>query len=584
MRWLDGHPLSMRLVLPHLDNTEPQALLAALHGTRALPGEDDGGRTTSLPASVAYSFAHLDPVAQQALTAVSLFHGVVDADVLSVFSGAAGVPDRFAGHSAQDWAAMLDRAAGVGLLSRLGAGMYRIHPALPAYLAAHWRRHDPDAYPSERAAGERALLDAYAHFSQWLGQQILAGDAALAFTVIAAQQRTLGALLGYALDNRLWEQAQAIGQPLDEYWHVRGLHEEARGWVDRARLVLEAPDGAPPSFDTPAGALWLFLAGAQAGRDIEAGRHGQAEQTYQDIQQALQRQSDSPQQRARLAVVYHQLGMVVQDRRRLDDAEDWYRKSLAIQEELGNRPGMAASYHQLGVVAQVRGRLGDAEDWYRKSLAIQEELGNRPDMAGVHHQLGMVAQFRGRLDEAEDWYRKSLTINGELGNRPGMASSYHQLGMVAQDRGRLDEAEDWYRKSLTINEEFGNRPGMASSYHQLGVIDQDRGLLDEAEDWYRKSLAIQEELGNRPGMTISFGQLGLLAEARHQRSEALTWMVRCVALFDEFPHPATRPGPEHLARLTAELGMDALERAWQQVTDHPLPQAVRDYLRNKETS
>jgi hypothetical protein len=34
----------------------------------------------------------------------------------------------------------------------------------------------------------------------------------------------------------------------------------------------------------------------------------------------------------------------------------------------------------------------------------------------------------------------------------------------------------------------------------------------------------------------------------------------------------------HLARLTKLLGMPALEQSWQQITGHPVPQAVRDYL------
>jgi hypothetical protein len=40
----------------------------------------------------------------------------------------------------------------------------------------------------------------------------------------------------------------------------------------------------------------------------------------------------------------------------------------------------------------------------------------------------------------------------------------------------------------------------------------------------------------------------------------------------------TGPGPDHLARLTRQLGMPALEHTWQQVTGNPLPPAVRDYL------
>jgi hypothetical protein len=68
------------------------------------------------------------------------------------------------------------------------------------------------------------------------------------------------------------------------------------------------------------------------------------------------------------------------------------------------------------------------------------------------------------------------------------------------------------------------------------------------------------------------------AEARHQPGQALDWTVRCVTVFGQFPHPATGPGPGHLARLTGQLGMPALEQTWQQVTGQPVPQPVRDYL------
>ena len=79
-------------------------------------------------------------------------------------------------------------------------------------------------------------------------------------------------------------------------------------------------------------------------------------------------------------------------------------------------------------------------------------------------------------------------------------------------------------------------------------------------------------------MATSYRQLGLLAEQRGQPRQALEWMVRCVALFEDFPHPLTGPGPEHLARLTAQLGIDVLEASWREVTGSLLPQAVRDYI------
>jgi tetratricopeptide (TPR) repeat protein len=575
--WLDGHPLAMRLTLPRLQDTDPADLLGDLCGTAPLPAERPGGegRLSSLGASITYSFAHLDSLAGRLLPAVSLFTSIADGDVLTTFSAVPGVPGLFAGTGREEWVAVLDDATRVGLLTSIGAGMYQVHPALPGYLAAAWRAANPDGYEEERRAAEQALCTAYAGFGEWLTGQITSGDAALAYTLIRLQRRTLGAMLGHALDQRAWRDAENIVRGLDAYWETRGLGAEADAWADRI-LAATAVSGQGPDATTQS--LWLYTLGHQASRQINAGRADQAAQTYRQI---LTWQQDQPQtewSRSNIAITYHQLGATAQDRGRLDEADDWYRQSLAIEEELGDRPGVATTYHQLGMTAQDRGRLDEADDWYRQSLAINEELGNRPAMATTYHQLGMTAQNRGRLDEADDWYRQSLAIKEGLGDRPGMAGTYHQLGNTAYLLGRLDEAEDWYRQSLAISEELGDRLHMAFTYHQLGMTAQKRRRLDEAEDWYRQSLAIKEEFGHRPTMAITYGQFGLLAEERDQAPQALAWNIHSVALFSEFPSPLTHPAPLALARLTKQLGLPTLEAAWQQVTGQPLPQPVRDWI------
>jgi tetratricopeptide (TPR) repeat protein len=269
-------------------------------------------------------------------------------------------------------------------------------------------------------------------------------------------------LLGRALDRRAWDEADRIVRALDDYWDTRGLGEEAAAWADRILAATAGPGQSPAE---GARSLWLYTTSRQASRQRAAGQPDQAAQTYRQVLAYLQDQPET--------------------------------------------------------------------EWTRSNIAV------------AYHQLGITAQARGELDEAEEW---------------------------------LDEAEDWYHQSLAINEELGDRPAMTLTYHQLGTTAQARGGLDEAEDWYRQSLAIKEELGDLPGTAMTYGQLGLLAEARQQPRRALDWMVRCVTLFAEFPHPATGPGPSHLARLARQLGTPALEQAWQQATGQPVPQPVRDYI------
>jgi tetratricopeptide (TPR) repeat protein len=581
LEWLECHPLSLRLILPRLEDASVADLIVGLTGQQPLPtGRGDEGlpeRHRTLDACVAYSLEQLPAEDRQRLFALSLFEGCAVAAVLANLAQVEEPTTRFRGVSRGDWGAVLDRVTSLGLLTSLGAGVYRLHPALPRYLRGAWREQAGAVFEAEWDAAEQAFIAVSAGFGGWLLQQIQGGEAATAMSLIDLQRRSLGRALGEALRRRKFAEAQAIMEPLEGYSDARGLVAEANGWVARARDATEDDDGHAPDFDTPAGALWLFAVGAEANRAINAGHLDEAERAHRKIAQVLEA-SKSANARRHLATAYHQLGNVAYARGALDDAEAWYKKSLAIKEALGDRAGMAMSYHQLGMVAQQRGALDDAEALYKKSLAIKEALGDRPGMATSYHQLGNVAYARGALEDAEAWYKKALAIAEALDNRPYVAAITHQLGMVVQARGALDDAEAWYKKSLAIKEALGDRPLMATSYHQLGMVAQARGALDDAEAWYKKSLAIKEALGNRPSLALTYAQLGVLEQERGNREVALEWAVRCVSLFGDFPNPQTGSGPWDLVQLTAALGMDALEDSWRRLTGKALPADVRAYV------
>ncbi|HCT77522.1 MAG TPA: hypothetical protein DGG94_13045 [Micromonosporaceae bacterium] len=583
MHWLDGHPLSMRLVLPHLDTTDPHTLLDGLQGTGALP-DDLGNRTNSLSASITYSFKLLDDKVATALTAISLLHRVAVADVLAIFSSLPEVPQQFADLDAREWDRILAYAVRVGLLTSLGGGLYRIHPALPHYLAGWWRADKPNSdYNRQHSAALQAIAEAHAIFGDWLLSQIQGGDAQVAYTIIDWQRHTMGTMLSHTLATHRWAQARAIVEPLDHYWARSGLSGESAAWIDRIRSAVENPDGTPPALDSEAGVLWAFAIGQEAVHHYTARRLDKAEQIHRQILVAVGHLPDTDYQKSVLSVAYHHLSMIAEEQGDYDQAENWCQQSLAISKQLGDQPKTAMIYDQLGNIAASRREYDRAEIWYQHSLPINEQLGDQPRMAITYHQLGINAHKHGDHDRAEIWYQHSLAISEQIGHRPNLANTYHQLGNTSASRRDYDQAEYWYKRSLTINEELGNRRDTASTYHQLGYIADARADYGQAEDWYKRSLTINEELGNRSGKALVLAQLGLLAEERHDFVSALQWTIRSVSVFDHFPHPATGTAPHDLKRQAAALGVSQVEQAWNDVTGNPLPDQVRAYLTTPET-
>jgi tetratricopeptide (TPR) repeat protein len=531
MEWLDGHPLSMRLTLPRLATTEPEALLADLRGTVPLPGSATG----SLAASITYSFAQLPPATGRLLPALCLLTGVADPNALGAFSKVTRVPARFSGVSPERWTAILDEATRVGLLTSVHPGVYRIHPALPGYLAAGWRREEPGSYDTTRESATRAMLTAHAALGEWLYREIDEGNSGLAYGVFDLEQRTFGNLLGYALAQGQWKEAWQMGRPLLRYWNARELDAEAESWTDRVRRATEGPSGAVPSFDTPTGELWYFFMRDHADRQSTGKDLASAERTYLQILSGIQDRSASRDKDIQLARTYKQLGIIAQMGGRLDTAELRHRKSLNIAEKIDNKLLTSTNYHELGIIAYERGRLDEAEQLYLKALAIKQEVGSLTAIAETISELSLLAIKRGRLVEAKQWCHKSLAIWQEIGNQSQIGRMYHRLGNIALREERLDEAEEWYRRSLTISGKIGD-PGM---------------------------------------VPMTYMQLGMLSWRRGQLMVALEWMVRGVTIVGNFRDPALAQATDMLADLTSRVGVPVLQQVWQQVTGGPLPAEVR---------
>ncbi len=164
----------------------------------------------------------------------------------------------------------------------------------------------------------------------------------------------------------------------------------------------------------------------------------------------------------------------------------------AYREAVDLDPDNAVGWNQLGHLLRRTGDLDDAEQAYRRVLALGNTVDDQELVAVATGNLGNLYSTRGDLDEAEEMYEKSLALYEALGHKEGMASQYGNLGILYQTRGDLDRAEEMYEKSLALDEALGRKEGMATQYGNLGILYSVRGDLGRAEEMYKNSLAIYE--------------------------------------------------------------------------------------------
>ncbi|MGW0329026.1 CHAT domain-containing protein [Nocardia sp. NPDC003183] len=609
--WLDGHPLAMRLTLPHLQEREPAELLSELRslGPHSIRGND--GWLDTLTAGLRYSLAHLSAADRRLLLPLSLFHGSAEAAVLAELSRRDEAPPIFQGLDRAQWDNALNRATAVGLLSATTESTYRLHPALPLALAAQWRAELPESYHSDQEATQSALLAVFADRATDLHRQLTGGDAVAALRIVDRQARMFSSLLGYAIDQQFWAQAHELVRPLSAYWASRGLVQEAGAWVGRVRHLsiegTESPTAAALS-------LWLYIVSAHANRLIEAGRHQEAEVLYTELRQTLDSRP-TPEHAAHLITIDYQLGRSAQDRGDYDDAVVRFERTIIAAEANGDQHQLAVSSHQLGNIALMRRDLAGAHSRYSRALSLFDKLGDQASVVGTLYQLAAVSLEAGALDQAESQYNTALSFVAAQDDQPRLAAIYHQLALVADHRGQLALAEERCRQSLIIKERLHDEPGCMVTYQMLGVITYRNGDLAAAERWSSRSLELAELTGNARMAADCHHHLAIVALGRQdfdaaaellQKSlqqeqawgdrarlaetysllalcsdtaAALEWAIRGEVLLSELPltpnsEMQLRAVHQRLAQLSAVHGRANVERVWRRVTGAGVPRRI----------
>jgi tetratricopeptide (TPR) repeat protein len=126
----------------------------------------------------------------------------------------------------------------------------------------------------------------------------------------------------------------------------------------------------------------------------------------------------------------------------------------------------------LGMIRRMQGRLQEAEDYYRQSLAID------PKQPNVHYNLGNLLKAQARFDEAMESLQEAIR------QKPNYAEAHLNLGLVLSAKGLHAEAEKCCREALRI------QPNFMLAKQTLAAELNDQKRPKEGEKVLRAALAL----------------------------------------------------------------------------------------------
>jgi len=214
-------------------------------------------------------------------------------------------------------------------------------------------------------------------------------------------------------------------------------------------------------------------------------------------------------------------------------AIDYYTRSLAIYEEIGDRNGIANSINNIGVIYYEQSSYASAIDYYTRSLAISEEIGDKNRIANSLGNIGLIYKNQGDYVKAIDYHARCLTIKEEIGDKGGIAAALNNIGVTYHEQGNYANAIDYYNRSLIIREEIGDKKGISACLNNIGEIHSEQGNYASAIDYYNRSLTIKKEIGDEKGIAGSLNNIGEIYYEQGDFTSAITSCTDAMTIAQE---------------------------------------------------
>ena len=242
------------------------------------------------------------------------------------------------------------------------------------------------------------------------------------------------------------------------------------------------------------------------------------------------------------AISHSELGRLLSDLGRLDEAETQFRSALAIRRKVlgpaDHETGVSLS--DLGLLLRKTGDASGAETLLRESLEVMRtSRGPRhSDVGTALSNLAMAVDERGDHRAAEAMLRESLEIGqASLGREhPRNSLKLANLACVLRAEGKLAEAEARSLEALAISRRaLGmDHPTVAQQEVGLAQVHLGQGRPAAAEPLLRHALGVQQR--RLPSGDWRIGEtLSLLGEAETRLSrftEAEPCLLRAAELLE----------------------------------------------------
>lgn len=182
----------------------------------------------------------------------------------------------------------------------------------------------------------------------------------------------------------------------------------------------------------------------------------------------------------------------------------------------------ALARYSIGCDLLAFGRVKEAEDSFKRSLALDREAGSKTGIAWNLNQIGCLRASDGKVDEAWGLYKKALALTREAGEVRGHGITLLEMGLLRVGEGKIDEAWNLFTDSLPLQLRQGKVQDESGLAVRPNLLLAGKATVEEIRKCFEESPALNPNLTETTrSRSVTLYWLGRVFERNGHSTEAL---------------------------------------------------------------
>ncbi len=190
------------------------------------------------------------------------------------------------------------------------------------------------------------------------------------------------------------------------------------------------------------------------------------------------------------------IGNIYQTLEQYDLAIKQFKKSMLLEDALGNKLGIAINHQNIGECQEAKLNLEDALESYKTSLKVNNEIENEMGIVICKNSIGQIYVKQDKIDKALAILKPTLARSKALGDQYVTSAIHINIGTALMKKSLYSEAEKNMLVGLELAKKHNLPSGIIKANLNLSDLYSTQGKFEKSLEYYKKAQNIDEEITN----------------------------------------------------------------------------------------